>query len=87
MMGQVSESNHILSEKITYLEDVEQQLQLKAQELDEFNAAMIGRESRVIELKEEVNKFCAELGRDEKYPPVWGKVSVDREQEAGGKAE
>jgi hypothetical protein len=87
MMGQVNESNHILSEKITYLEDVEKQLQLNARELDEFNAAMIGRESRVIELKEEVNTFCAELGRAEKYPPVWGTVSEDREQKAGGKEE
>jgi PAS domain S-box-containing protein len=47
------------------------ELQQRAQELEDFNAVMIGRESRVIELKEEINALCAELGRLPAYPPVW----------------
>lgn len=55
----------------------EQQLLERATELDEFNAAMTGREGRVIELKEEINQLCEELGRPVLYPPVWiqGKIS------------
>ncbi len=40
-------------------------------ELEGFNRAMVGREGRVIELKEEVNQLLGELGRPPRYPPVW----------------
>ncbi len=40
-------------------------------ELERFNRAMIDREKRIIEIKEEVNHLCQELGREPKYPPVW----------------
>ena len=45
----------------------------KVRELEEMNAAMINREMRVIELKEEVNQLSLELGRDAPYPVVWDK--------------
>lgn len=41
------------------------------EELEKFNRAMIDREKRMIEIKEEVNQLCQELGRKPKYPPVW----------------
>jgi PAS domain S-box-containing protein len=40
-------------------------------ELQLFNEMMVGREQRVIELKEEVNLLSAELGRETPYPPIW----------------
>jgi PAS domain S-box-containing protein len=42
-------------------------------ELERFNNVMVGREARIIELKEEINRLCAELGREPAYPPVWRK--------------
>lgn len=39
-------------------------------ELDRFNKASLGREERIIELKQEVNKLCKELGRKEPYESV-----------------
>jgi hypothetical protein len=36
-------------------------------ELERFNRAMVGRESRMIELKQEINHLCAELGRPPRY--------------------
>jgi PAS domain S-box-containing protein len=38
---------------------------------DSFKTAMINREKHVIELKEEVNRLCAELKRPPAYPPIW----------------
>jgi PAS domain S-box-containing protein len=48
-----------------------EELERRAHELEEFNKVMIGRESRVIELKEEINTLCAKLGQPPAYPPVW----------------
>ena len=41
------------------------------EELETFNKIMMGREERIIELKEEVNQMAAELGRHLPYPPLW----------------
>jgi PAS domain S-box-containing protein len=38
------------------------------QELTRFNAAMVGRELRMIELKQEINALCAQLGQPPRYP-------------------
>lgn len=40
-------------------------------ELRLFNEIMVGREQRIIELKEEINRLSAELGREPRYPPIW----------------
>ena len=40
-------------------------------ELEGFNRAMVGREGRVIELKEEVNQLLAAMGSPPRYPSVW----------------
>jgi len=41
------------------------------EELEAFNKAMVGRESRVIELKEDINKLLVELGREPRFAEVW----------------
>lgn len=56
---------------ITARKQAEETLKRKTEELEIFNKAMIGREGRVIEMKEEVNRLCGELGRPPAYPPVW----------------
>ncbi len=50
------------------------------EELEGFNRAMVGREGRVIELKEEVNRLLAELRRPPRYPPVWNEESAAKER-------
>ena len=46
-------------------------LSARIKDLEEMNAAMVGREMRVIELKEEVNALSEELGRKHPYPAIW----------------
>lgn len=64
-------SNRQLMREVAVRQAAEASLSERARELDAFNAAMIGRENRVIELKEEVNRYCDEQGREPVYPPVW----------------
>jgi len=40
-------------------------------ELEEFNRAMVGRENRIIELKEEINALLADQGKPPRYEEVW----------------
>jgi PAS domain S-box-containing protein len=58
-------------EDITLRRQAEEGLKRKTVELEAFNKAMIGREKRLIELKEELNRLCLEVGRPPAYPPVW----------------
>jgi PAS domain S-box-containing protein len=53
------------------LQEAHDMIRCRAAELGEFNQAMVGREQRIIELKEEVNALCRELERAPSYPPVW----------------
>ena len=48
-----------------------EQQQRALAEIELFNRSMIGRENRIIELKEEVNSLLQELGRPPRYEPVW----------------
>ena len=41
-------------------------------ELRRFNEAMVGRELRMIELKQEINALCAQLRQPPRYGPVLG---------------
>jgi len=50
---------------------VEEELRRGTEELEAFNKAMVGRETRIIGMKEEINRLCGELGREPPYPPVW----------------
>jgi PAS domain S-box-containing protein len=45
-----------------------EELRAANEELTRFNEAMVGRELRMIELKQEVNALCAQLGQPLRYP-------------------
>lgn len=53
---------------ITGRKEAEQQLFENMEELTRFNKAMVSRESRMIELKKEVNELCHQLGEPARYP-------------------
>ncbi len=59
------------------LRDSMEKVRRANEELEAFNRAMVGRENRVIELKEEVNALLIERGRPERYPPVWRRSAGD----------
>lgn len=80
-------TNFRLKQEINSRERAEDALEERAQELDDFNTAMIGRESRVIELKEEVNRLCREMGRSPIYPPVWKEELSESDLESGNSTE
>lgn len=56
-----------------------EEVQRANEELEAFNRAMIGRENRIIELKEEVNALLAEAKRDIRYPAVWKEGAAEAE--------
>jgi PAS domain S-box-containing protein len=56
---------------ITERKQAEQELKKRTVEIEMFNKAMVKREKRIIELKEEINRLSAEMGRDPVYPPIW----------------
>jgi PAS domain S-box-containing protein len=49
------------------LRESEAALRQSNQELEQFNRAMVGRELRMIELKQEINAVCAQLGQPPRY--------------------
>ena len=46
-----------------------EKLRAANEELTRFNEAMVGRELRMIELKQEINALCAQLGQPPRYGP------------------
>ncbi len=44
-----------------------EQLGASLEELTRFNEAMVGRELRMVELKQEINALCAQLGQPPRY--------------------
>jgi hypothetical protein len=56
-----------VAERTKDLSATNEQLQAKFKEVEFFNHIMMGREDRIIELKEEINGLLKELGRDRKY--------------------
>ncbi len=52
---------------ITERKRVEEELRNHVEELERFNAASVGRELRMIELKKEVNSLCARMGEPPPY--------------------
>jgi len=61
----------IVFRDITERIQAEEERKKHVENLEIFNKAMIDREKRIIEIKEEVNRLCLELGREPKYPIVW----------------
>jgi two-component system CheB/CheR fusion protein len=53
---------------ITTRKESEEHLRQNLEELARFNKAMVSRESRMIELKKEINDLCQRLGEPERYP-------------------
>jgi len=60
-----------VKEDITERRRDEETLGERTEELEAFNEAMVDREDRVIELKEEVNRLARKLGREAPYEAVW----------------
>jgi len=56
---------------ITEKKKVEAKIIKHAKELEVFNRAMVDREMRIIEMKEEVNRLCKLLNIEKKYPEDW----------------
>jgi PAS domain S-box-containing protein len=56
-----------IARDITQRKRAEEEVSSKLAEINKFNALMLEREERVLEIKEEVNHLLAELGRDRKY--------------------
>jgi two-component system CheB/CheR fusion protein len=61
---------------ITSRKEAEEQLRQNMDELTRFNRAMVSRESRMIELKKEINELCVRLGEPPRYP-----LKFDEEKE------
>ena len=60
-------TNEQLREGIAERKQAEESLRESMEELERFNRLSVGRELRMIELKEEVNALLRELGREEEY--------------------
>lgn len=60
-----------VSRNISDRKEDQRELINRTVELEELNGFMIGREERVIELKEEVNQLCLDQGREIRYPEEW----------------
>jgi PAS domain S-box-containing protein len=52
---------------ITELKNAEEKTLEKARELERFNNLMVGRELRMVELKNEINNLLKEMGKDKRY--------------------
>lgn len=64
---------NLIRERTKELEESNRKLKEHSSELETFNKAMLDREMRIIEMKEEVNALCTKFGLEIKYPPVWDK--------------
>ena len=69
--GEVTSAVHIVR-------DITEQKRAEA-ELQVFNASMVAREMRIVEVKKEANALARELGRELPYPPVWEEGGMDAE--------
>ena len=59
--------NERLEQKVEVQQDHEEELKEAISDLERFTAVSAGRESRIIELKSEVNILLGELNRDKRY--------------------
>jgi PAS domain S-box-containing protein len=60
----------IISQDITQRKEIEIKLKHKMDELERFNEITVGRELKMVELKEEINALLKRLGENEKYKIV-----------------
>jgi len=52
---------------VTERKKVEEELEKKIKDLQDYKTLTVGRENKMVDLKREVNKLCQELGRPELY--------------------
>jgi hypothetical protein len=62
-----------INNDITERKLAEEELRKKNDDLTHMNRAMVGRELRMVELKEEVNELCAQAGVSPRYTHDAGK--------------
>jgi PAS domain S-box-containing protein len=60
----------IFAQDITERKHMEEELKRNVEELEQFSKLAIGREIKMIELKEEINELLGKLGQGEKYEIV-----------------
>ncbi len=60
----------IFAQDITERKHMEEELRRNVEELEQFSKLAIGREIKMIELKEEINELLGKLGQGEKYEIV-----------------
>ena len=65
--AELSTANELLKQEVAERKKAEEELAAKMKELEEFNRMAVGREIRMVELKEEVNRLLAERGIEQKY--------------------
>ena len=51
------------------------ELKKNTEQLEQFNQILVARESRIISIKQEVNKLSLQLGTAEPYPEIWKEES------------
>lgn len=68
--AQLEASNAQLQAEIAERKRAEEELRATNAELAHFNEAMVGRELRMIELKQEINELCTRLGQPPRYGPA-----------------
>ena len=68
----------VIANDITELRQAEEKLQASNDELRRFNKAMVGREMRMVELKNEINELCRRAGLPERYGKDNGPQSIDK---------
>ena len=65
--------DHIAGVVLTFVDITErkrsdEELREHVSELTRFNTVAVGRETRMIELKKEINELCNRLGEPKRYP-------------------
>jgi len=65
----------------TRLQDAYKELELQNAKLENFNAILVNREMRVVEVKVEVNTLCKELGRIPTYKKIDEEILKDKTRE------
>jgi two-component system, chemotaxis family, CheB/CheR fusion protein len=63
--------------EITQLKEAEEELRANMEELRRFNQVAVGRESRMIELKKQINELCSRIGEPARYSLAFEREEVN----------
>jgi PAS domain S-box-containing protein len=72
--AELKASTAALKEEVAERKRAAEALQASNEELERFNRAMVGREMRMIGLKQEINKLCNRLGQPPQYRVDFGEA-------------